>query len=313
MKIDRPSQPGEPESDAVLIQDAFGRRLAWACVVSLLINLTLWRAVSGLAQRPVYPDLKPVEITRVILKPEQRKVPKVTPPKKIVKRVVPVHKPIPRPRPVVIRRPRPIERPVVRRVVRRPVRVAQRPPQGAHHRILTALPGKTPIAPKEPIAQAGGNAQVGKPIEQQNPGNAVVNPPTPVEKTPVPPAPPPPPPPPVKVAQTPAPVAPAPAPAPEPVKPPKPRGPTRDAEASRTVKPDIPDELKRETFKSFVRVRVEVDENGGFTVVLRTSSGNAEIDRRVLEALQHWKWKPALRDGEPVKSTQLFKFEFEVE
>ena len=61
------------------------------------------------------------------------------------------------------------------------------------------------------------------------------------------------------------------------------------------------------------QVRVEVDADGSFSVVLRTSSGNPEIDRRVLEALKRWRWKPALRDGEPVKSTQLFKFEFEVE
>jgi protein TonB len=292
----------QPSDDAA---DAPGKRLVWACVISLLVNLTLWRAVSALAQRPVYRDLAPVEITRVILKPEQRKIRKVAPPKKIVKRVVPVQKAVPRPRPVVVRRP------IERRIVRRPTRVAQRPPQGAHHRILAALPGKSPLAPSEPTVLPGGNAQVGKPTEQQNPGNAVVNPPTPVEKTPVPPAPPPPPPPPAKVAQAPAPAPPA--PAPEPVKPPKPHGPTRDAEPAGQVKPEIPDELKQGEYKSFVRVKVEIEPDGSATPILRTSSGNAEIDRRVLDALRQWRWKPALRDGEPVKSTLLFKFEFEVQ
>jgi protein TonB len=62
-----------------------------------------------------------------------------------------------------------------------------------------------------------------------------------------------------------------------------------------------------------VRVKVEVDADGGATPILRTSSGNPEIDRRVLEALRRWRWKPALRDGEPVKSTLLFKFEFLVQ
>jgi protein TonB len=301
--------PSPPSDDAA---GAPGRRLIWACVISLLVNLTLWRAVSALAQRPVYHDLAPVEITRVILKPEQRKIRKVAPPKKIVKRIVPVHKPIPKPRPVVVRRP--IERRVVRRIPPRPVRVAQRPPQGAHHRILAALPGKSPLAPKEPTVLPGGNAQVGKPIEQQNPGNAVVNPPAPVEKTPVPPAPPPPPPPPpppAKVAQTPAPAPPV--SAPEPAKPARAHGPTRDAEPAGQVKPEIPDELKQGEYKSFVRVRVEIEADGSATPILRTSSGNAEIDRRVLDALRRWRWKPALRDGEPVKSTLLFKFEFEVQ
>ena len=80
------------------------------------------------------------------------------------------------------------------------------------------------------------------------------------------------------------------------------------------MKPDIPDELKQQGgYKSFVRVRVIVEADGAATTVLRTSSGNADIDNRVLEALKHWKWKPALKDGVPVQSTQLFKFEFLVE
>lgn len=78
------------------------------------------------------------------------------------------------------------------------------------------------------------------------------------------------------------------------------------------VLPEIPDSLKNQDFKSFVRVVVEIDADGSFEVTLRTSSGNQEVDRRVLDALKKWKWKAALKDGEPVKSTQRFKFEFEV-
>ena len=79
------------------------------------------------------------------------------------------------------------------------------------------------------------------------------------------------------------------------------------------MKPEIPEELKQDSLKTFVRVKVEVEANGSFTVTLRTSSGSSEIDHRVLEALQHWKWKPALQNGKPVKSIQRFKFEFEVD
>jgi protein TonB len=104
-----------------------------------------------------------------------------------------------------------------------------------------------------------------------------------------------------------------PRPEPEPtVSSPRPKGPTRDAEATETVDPEIPDSLKRADFRSFVRVRVEVEPDGRFTPVIRSGSGNADIDRRVLEALRKWRWKPALRDGVPVRTTQLFKFEFEV-
>ena len=119
-------------------------------------------------------------------------------------------------------------------------------------------------------------------------------------------------------APTPAPKpapAPAPAPAPEPAPAPKPkkRGPSRDAEPTDQVRPEIPDELKHGNYKSFVRVKVVVGADGDYTVTLRTSSGNTDIDQRVLDALKKWKWKPKLVDGEPVESTQLFKFEFTVE
>jgi protein TonB len=300
------------------LTDALGQRLRWAVLASVLINMMIWRAAAAIARRPAHYNPPPVEITRVILD-KGRKIPKVVTKKQIQKRIAhirkitPVHRPAPRPRPVVhvVHHPRPV--PVARPRPPRPTHVAQRPPQGAHHRLLTALPGKGPANPAELAVQAGGNAELGKPIERENPGNAVVNPPAPVEQKPVPPAPPPPPPPPpapkpAKVAEAPAPV---PEPAPEP--PPKRHGPTRDAEPEEQVNPSIPDELKQGEYRSFVRVRVEVDADGTATPILRTSSGNPEIDRRVLDALKRWRWKPALREGEPVKSTKLFKFEFEVQ
>src|SRR5207245_1655838 len=157
-------------------------------------------------------------------------------------------------------------------------------PQGAHNRVLTALPKGPALPLPTHTALPGGNAAVGRPIGQQNAGNVVVNPPVPVRKEP--------PPEPAKPAPAPEPAPPAPRPAPAPVprveappapepeRPaPKPRGPSRDAEPANTVKPDIPDDLKREQFRSFVRVRVEVEPDGSFTAILRTSSGNPEIDR----------------------------------
>ena len=72
--------------------------------------------------------------------------------------------------------------------------------------------------------------------------------------------------------------------------------------------------MKTESFKSFVRVRVIVRADGSFTPVLRTSSGNADIDRLVLDSLKrHGRAKPALQNGTPIESVFLFKYEFEVE
>lgn len=78
------------------------------------------------------------------------------------------------------------------------------------------------------------------------------------------------------------------------------------------MQPEIPDDLKDSDFKTYVRVRVNVHADGSFEVSLRTSSGNSQIDSRVLRALKKWRWKAALKDGDPVDSTQYFRFEFEV-
>ena len=162
----------------------------------------------------------------------------------------------------------------------------------------------------------GGNAEVGKPIEQPvvDPAPTVKTEPAPVVKAPEPvkvdkkPDPAPAPPPVVAKAPDPPPVVTQPDPPPV-IK----KGPTREATPTDQVKPEIPDNLKHGSFKSFVRVKVEIDEDGGATTILRTSSGNDEIDRRVLDALKKWKWKPALQNGTPVSSVALFKFEFLVE
>lgn len=100
-----------------------------------------------------------------------------------------------------------------------------------------------------------------------------------------------------------------------PVPPPttKPAGPTTDAKAITQVEPTIPSDLQSEDYQSFVRVQVIINPDGTFTVTLLTSSGNADVDRRVLEALQRWKWQPALKDGVAIRSIQIFRFEFQVE
>lgn len=297
-----------------LLRDDLVRRLRWAASVSVLANLLLWRAVAAIAKHPAQVDLRPVEITRVVID-KGRHIEKVVTQKAIRKKIAQIRKPPPKPRPIpVVRRqapPPPVRsRPVV---VRRPASIP--PPQGAHNRVLLAK-GPAPAAPDN-TALAGGSAAVGKAIDQQNPGNATANPPEPVKTQSGPtPAPQPAPSKPVpQPAPSPAPVKPQPPPKPPPQQPaPKPTGPTRDAQPSDEVQPEIPDDLKQEgNYKSFVHVKVLIEPDGSFTPILRTSSGNAEIDRRVLEALKKWKWKAAVRDGEAVESTQLFRFVFEVD
>jgi hypothetical protein len=92
----------------------------------------------------------------------------------------------------------------------------------------------------------------------------------------------------------------------------KPKGPTADATPVHQEDVEIPDSLKDQSFKSFVRVRVNIAADGSFVVVLRTTSGNDQIDKLVLDSLKRWKWKAAVKDGEQVDSVQLFRFDFEV-
>lgn len=228
--------------------DDYSARFRIALAVSLLVSFMFLWIISGAVHWRLYQAATPVEVTRIFLHPPKTAVKKITR-KKIVK-----------PKPAVTRQ----------------LKSVSKAPEGAHHRVLTAKPVPGPVSPSEHTALAGGSAPIGKPIERENPGNAVVNPP----------------------------VKPAPAP-------PPPRGPTQDAEMIYEVKPEIPEDLSAQEYQSFVRVRIAIAANGSTTAItLLTSSGNIEVDRRALAALRQCRWKPALKNGIPVSSAQIIRYEF---
>src|SRR5437660_1534500 len=84
--------PAAPE--AFPGDDTAGWRFTWAFIISLVVNLLLWTAASGVALQPVRHDFKLMEVTRVVLKPPPPVV-KPPPKKPVVKRPAPVHKPKP--------------------------------------------------------------------------------------------------------------------------------------------------------------------------------------------------------------------------
>lgn len=282
----------------VLPADRLARRLRWAIIVSVILNIFGWRAVAAMAKRPMFVPPRSVEISRVILDNRGRKIEK-----KVLKEQIK-------------RKISQLKTPSVQSVRQASYHQPQRPPEPPqHNKVLTAA-GKGP-ANEEPVVAEGGSAQVGKAIVQQPAASEAIKPAPEVKPEPAPVIPKAPEPIKAKPDPAPAPAIPK-APVPEPViKQPDPapvkKGPTRDSEPAEEIKPEIPDELKHGDFKSFVRVKVEIDEEGKPTPILRTSSGNAEIDKRVLNALRKWRWKPALENGTPIASVQLFKFEFLVE
>ncbi|MCW3059951.1 MAG: hypothetical protein JWQ02_1772, partial [Capsulimonas sp.] len=265
-----------------LAEDRSARRLGWAVAASVAVNgLLWWQAARILPHTISAPSV--VEIALVTppppatprLKPPKLAIvpPKRTPPKPIIRTSTP---PVP-----ITHTPPPIATPHPA-----PQTTHHAPASAAHNRVLTTRPDRMADAPPDHTALAGGSANLGVPLRNQNAGNAHVEPPVIPTPAPMTPQPEPPKPAPPRPAPTPQPAPPK----PDPPKPPPPAGPTKDAEPTNQDKPEIPDELKQDTFKSFVRVRVEIEPDGSFTPTLRTSSGNAEIDKRVLSALKRWRW-----------------------
>jgi len=74
----------------------------------------------------------------------------------------------------------------------------------------------------------------------------------------------------------------------------------------------MPEELRRNGGKTFVRVEIEVSADGHTQVHLLTTSGSSDLDRQILENLSRWQWEPAIQDGQPTPSKERFKLEFEV-
>lgn len=74
----------------------------------------------------------------------------------------------------------------------------------------------------------------------------------------------------------------------------------------------MPEELRRNGGKTFVRVEIEVQADGRTEVHLLTTSGSSDLDRQITESLSHWQWEPAIQEGVPVSTKERFKLEFEV-
>jgi protein TonB len=68
----------------------------------------------------------------------------------------------------------------------------------------------------------------------------------------------------------------------------------------RTVKPDYPDELRRDGLSGVVFVRCQIDAQGNVTEAEVERSTNPAFEQPALTALKRWKFKPAKQDGVPV-------------
>jgi len=81
----------------------------------------------------------------------------------------------------------------------------------------------------------------------------------------------------------------------------------------KTPPPDYPYELKRQGISGVVAVSVVIDESGDVTSCTATKSSNADFEATALAAVKKWKFKPAQKDGAPVKMKVTIPIRFSLE
>jgi protein TonB len=80
-----------------------------------------------------------------------------------------------------------------------------------------------------------------------------------------------------------------------------------------TRPPVYPPRCLRMGIEGTVRVRVLVGENGRVQeVTVGKSSGDAALDEAAMEAVRHWRFEPAKRDGVPVRAWAVVPIEFKL-
>jgi protein TonB len=79
----------------------------------------------------------------------------------------------------------------------------------------------------------------------------------------------------------------------------------------RPPEPRYPDSARRRNETGTVHVRVQVDESGRVTQVeVVTSSGSRELDRLAQDYYAQWRWRPAMRNGQPVAGSVVTAITF---
>lgn len=81
----------------------------------------------------------------------------------------------------------------------------------------------------------------------------------------------------------------------------------------KTPPPKYPESLKREGVSGVVAVVIVIDEKGSIIGSSIAKSSNSEFEKPALDAVKNWKFKPAKKDGTPVKVRVTIPLRFNVE
>jgi len=81
----------------------------------------------------------------------------------------------------------------------------------------------------------------------------------------------------------------------------------------KTPEPKYPPSLRREGVSGIVSVTCIIDENGKVISAQATKSTRTEFEQPALDAIQNWVFKPAVKDGKPVKVRVTIPFRFNLD
>ncbi len=81
----------------------------------------------------------------------------------------------------------------------------------------------------------------------------------------------------------------------------------------KTPPPDFPEVAKRDGISGVVAVSVVLDEKGLVATCTVSKSSNSIFDESAVAAVKKWKFKPAQKDGAPVKMKLTIPIRFDLE
>jgi len=81
----------------------------------------------------------------------------------------------------------------------------------------------------------------------------------------------------------------------------------------KTPPPSYPNNLKRDGVAGVVAVKVLIDESGAVVECTVSKSSNAGFDQSAVDAVKSWKFKPAQKGGNAVKSKIVIPIKFSLD
>jgi protein TonB len=81
----------------------------------------------------------------------------------------------------------------------------------------------------------------------------------------------------------------------------------------KTPPPEYPNNLKREGVSGMVAVKADIDETGAVINCSVSKSSNTGFNEAAITAVKTWKFKPAQKDGAPVKISLVIPIKFNYE